>query len=154
MLETMDWHVSPPTKNCFYHQFLGLLPSNVSPITLDCIREITRLVFEIAICEYSFTKYFPSTIAFAGIMLAMDCIDESELPVWQRHCFLIRMVTIANMDSKAAALHQAIEEFRPYMCENRKLRDFIHTRIHFLCDDDNKMYFDQAMEVSPRQSYI
>jgi hypothetical protein len=127
LLETLGWNLHPPTSGCFLYQFLSLLPSRASDGVRQTITNITQRVNEIAVCQTEFSRYSPSTIAFAGMLISMELLDEDLLPISQRQCFLFQMASVAKMDSNAPELQQAMEELKPCMRENPKLMELLET---------------------------
>jgi hypothetical protein len=84
ILINLEWRVHPPTPMCFLRHFTRLIPATVSSSTSFMITEVSRFVAEISICLYKFVRYHPSMIAYASLCIAMDGMDESSLPQWQR----------------------------------------------------------------------
>jgi hypothetical protein len=161
LLKALNWNLHPPTSGCFLYQFLLLLPSRVSDSIRHTVTNITQCINEIAVCQNQFSRFSPSTIAFAGMLISMELLDEEQLPVSQRQCFLFQMATVAKMDSDAPELHKAMEELKPYMKENKKLMELLETigvwsRICKLdsATDYRKLRIQEtiAAESSPRQT--
>lgn len=98
MLQTLKWQVHPPTPICFLRQFLRLMPASVSPLTRYTIAEVTRFISEISCCIYKFVKYPSSVVAYAGMIIAMQRIDETTLPHAQRLLIFRTMEEMANLD--------------------------------------------------------
>lgn len=162
LLEALNWNLHPPTSGCFLYQFLSLLPSRTSDGIRHTITNITQRVNEIAVCQTEISgRYSPSTIAFAGMLISMELLDEEQLPISQRQCFLFHMVTVAKMDSNAPELQQAMEELKPCMRENPKLMELLETIGVWsrICKLDSSAQYRKpqlketiAAESSPRQT--
>jgi hypothetical protein len=61
------------------------------------------------------------------MLISMELLDDDQLPISQRQYFLFQMATLANMDSNAPELHQAMDELKPCMRENPKLMELLET---------------------------
>jgi hypothetical protein len=165
LLQALNWNLHPPTSGCFLYQFLSLLPSRVSKGLIQTITNISQRINEIAVCETVFSRYSPSTIAFAGMLLSMELLDEVQLPISQRQCFLFQMKTVASMDCNAPELLEAMQQLKPYMRENPKLMELLETiggsaacnKLDANSTDSNRKPQPQdetaiAAESSPRQT--
>lgn len=127
MLTAFQWHVHPPTPVCFMRQFLRLLPSESTPVARYIIVEVTRFVSEISACLYKFVKYPASSMAFAAIIIAMERIDEVNLPLWQRHQFLYNVATTTGLESTSWDVLHAAEDLRISLDNNVNLQDLMRT---------------------------
>ena len=87
MLNALKWQVHPPSPICFLRQFLRLLPPTVAPLARYVVAEVTRFISEISVCLYKFVDCPSSLVAYAGMLIAMEIIDEATLPLWQRQGF-------------------------------------------------------------------
>ena len=161
MLIALNYYTHPPTSGCFLHSFLELLPRQTLPSTRSALEKITLLLAEVAVCQDQFRRYMPSTIAFAGMAVAMELFNDDEFPVWQRQHFLFKMATVAKMNSNATDFEEAIEDLQPYLTEHAKLRDLVLTigsyNRHTKIDPSDYYVKTQAIQhssASPRQSAI
>lgn len=127
MLRALDWHVHPPTPVCFLRQLLRLLPNSISPLTRYVIAEVTRFICEISVCLYKFVKYSPSAIAYAGMLIAMDRVDESSLPSWERQEIMSRLQGIAGLYTHSPEVVQVLAELRQSLDNNMNLQELINT---------------------------
>jgi hypothetical protein len=127
MLTTLKWQVHPPTPVCFLRQFLRLLPVQVAPLTRYMIAEVTRFISEISVCLYKFVKFSPSVVAYAGMLIAMDRIDEATLPSWQRHQVFEMMYRIAGLDNKSYSVQDAIAQLYHSLEKNISLQELMNT---------------------------
>ena len=160
MLVALNWYTHPPTPGCFLQNFLLLLPRQTLPETRRSLEQITLLLAEIAVCQPEFRNYTPSTIAFAGMAVAIDLFDDCELPVWQRHYFLFKMATVARMKSTSIELEDAVQDLQPYLAEHAKLRDLVlkigswNRQARLDSYDFEKTPSVQNSSASPRQSAV
>jgi len=101
ILESTNWRLHPPTADCFIRQYEELLPSTVSKTARSMIEQVTSLVAEVTLADHKYLCYKPSQIGYAAVLMSMELIDHEDFPVVQRQCFLMRMATIANMNSNS-----------------------------------------------------
>lgn len=134
MLKALNWHVHPPTPVCFLRQFLRLLPGSVIPLTRYLIAEVTRFISEISVCLYKFVKYPPSVIAYAGMLLAIERIDEATLPYWQRHQIFELMASVAGLHHNSPAVVDAVAQLHLSLERNISLQELMNT-IDAQCQD-------------------
>jgi hypothetical protein len=127
MLKAFNWHVHPPTPVCFMRQLLRLLPSESTPIGRYMIVEVTRFVSEIAACLYKFIKYPASSMALAGVVIAMERIDESTLPLLQRQQFLHNISAFTGLDSTSLEVMHVVKELRVSLDNNVNLQELMRT---------------------------
>jgi len=134
MLKALKWNVHPPTPVCFLRQFLRLLPSSVVPLTRYLIAEVTRFISEISVCLYKFVKYPPSVIAYAGMLLAIERIDSTTLPYWQRHQIFDLMSSIAGLKNTSDLVASAVAQLHLSLERNISLQELMNT-IDAQCQD-------------------
>lgn len=127
MLKAFKWHVHPPTPVCYMRQLLRLLPSETTPVARYIIVEVTRFISEISACLYKFVKYPPSSMAFAAIIIAIERIDETTLPLWQRHQFLFNVASSSGLESTSWEVLHAAEDLRISLDNNVNLQDLMRT---------------------------
>ena len=134
ILKALKWQVHPPTPVCYLRQYLRLLPSDVSPLARYIVGEVTRFIAEISVCIYKFVKYPPSVIAYAGMLIAMERIDESELHAWERERIYASMAQVAEMDHKSDQVVSAVAELHASLDKNVSIQELINT-IDAQCHD-------------------
>jgi hypothetical protein len=127
MLKAFRWHVHPPTPVCYMRQLLRLLPPETTPVARYIIVEVTRFISEISACLYKFVKYPASSMAFAAISIAMERIDDSTLPLWQRHQFLYNVASATGLESTSWEVLHAAEDLRISLDNNVNLQDLMRT---------------------------
>jgi hypothetical protein len=127
ILRALDWHVHPPTPVCFLRQFLRILPPSVNPLTRYMIAEVTRFISEISVCLYRFVKYPPSIIAYAGMLIAMERVDEVSLPIWQRQQIFSIMASGANLKHTSPEVMEAVTDLQVSLETNITLKDLMDT---------------------------
>ena len=134
MLKALNWHVHPPTPVCFLRQFLRLLPASVIPLTRYLIAEVTRFISEISVCLYKFVKYPPSVIAYAGMLLAIERIDDATLPYWQRQQIFELMASVAGLHHTSPPVVEAVTQLHVSLERNISLQELMNT-IDAQCQD-------------------
>lgn len=127
MLRSFKWLVHPPTPVCFMRQLLRMLPPETTPVARYIIVEVTRFISEISACLYKFIKYPASSMAFASIIIAIERIDDLNLPLWQRHQFLYNVATITGLESTSWDVLHAAEDLRISLDNNVNLQDLMRT---------------------------
>ena len=91
------------------------------------IAEVTRFVSEISVCLYRFVKYPPSIIAYAGMLIAMERVDEVSLPIWQRHQIFSIMASGAKLDHTSPEVIEAVNDLQVSLETNITLKDLMDT---------------------------
>jgi hypothetical protein len=127
MLSALKWQVHPPTPICFLRQFLRLLPPSVAPLTRYMIAEVTRFISEISVCLYKFVPYPSSAVAYAGMLMAMERIDEAILPHWQRQQILSTFSVAANLDHDSLLITEIVNRLHQSLEKNVSLQDLMDT---------------------------
>lgn len=127
MLSAFNWHVHPPTPVCFMRQLLRFLPQDTSPIARYVIVEVTRFISEIAACLYKFIRYPSSSMALAAIAIAMERVEESILPMWQRHQFIGNIKTYTGLEGLSTEVGQAVQDLRISLDNNVNLEELMRT---------------------------
>lgn len=72
MLQTLNWHVHPPTPVAFCRDLMGLVSTDISPVARHDVNELARFLTELSVCDYWFVTKRPSSIAIASIANAID----------------------------------------------------------------------------------
>jgi len=134
MLHALKWQVHPPTPVCFLRQFLRLLPTSVAPLTRYMIAEVTRFIAEISVCLYKFVKYPPSVVAYAGMIIAMERLDEATLPIWQRQQICSTISHVTQLDHLSTEIADCVEQLQSSLEKNISLQDLMNA-IDAQCHD-------------------
>lgn len=115
ILESLDWHVHPPSTYGFLRQYERLLPNSIGQTTRQMISDITALACEVTLTDHNYLTYNPSEVAYSILLMALEMIPHEDLPIIQRQCFLLRMASEAQMDCKNAAALEAFERLKSSM---------------------------------------
>jgi hypothetical protein len=127
MLNALKWQVHPPTPICFLRQFLRLLPASVTPLARYMVAEVTRFISEISVCLYKFVDCSSSAVAYAGILIAMERLDEATLPQGQRELIFQTMAVAAKLDHRAPLVVEIITRLQASLEKNVSLQDLMNT---------------------------
>lgn len=77
MLSAIQWRVNPPTAMSFVRMMMDLVPEDMLDASeREMIIELTRFQIEMSINEYQLCRFHSSTVAFAGILNAIESISE------------------------------------------------------------------------------
>eukprot|EP00586_Coscinodiscus_wailesii_P020388 CAMPEP_0172504634 /NCGR_PEP_ID=MMETSP1066-20121228/180438_1 /TAXON_ID=671091 /ORGANISM="Coscinodiscus wailesii, Strain CCMP2513" /LENGTH=295 /DNA_ID=CAMNT_0013280909 /DNA_START=69 /DNA_END=956 /DNA_ORIENTATION=- len=71
ILQTLSWHVHPPTPVSFVNHLLLL-----HPVKDTRLNDISRFLTELSVCDYFFVTRRPSSIALACILNAMEEVQS------------------------------------------------------------------------------
>ena len=126
MLNALKWQVHPPSPICFLRQFLRLLPPTVAPLARYVVAEVTRFISEISVCLYKFVDCPSSAVAYAGMLIAMERIDEATLPQWQRQLIYQNMLAV-GMDHRSAQVINIMTRLQVSLEKNISLQDLMNT---------------------------
>jgi hypothetical protein len=91
------------------------------------IAEVTRFISEIWVCLYRFVKYPPSIIAYAGMLIAMERVDEVSLPIWQRQQIFSVMASGANLKHTSPEVMEAVTDLQVSLETNITLKELMDT---------------------------
>lgn len=72
MLQSLKWHVHPPTPLAYCRDFMNLVSSEISPVARHDVNELARFMTELSVCDYWFVTKKPSSIALASLINAME----------------------------------------------------------------------------------
>ena len=127
LLKALDWYLHPPSTYCFLHQYEKLMPSSVSQVSRLMIASVTKLVSEITVCDQKYNKFPPSVAAYACILMAMEFIEGADLPIRQRHCFIMNMAFLAEIQSSSSLVLKVFEELKRSLDNSPKLQELIES---------------------------
>jgi hypothetical protein len=155
LFKTLSWKMNPVTVICCMDSYMKLMPApdeiySGSVIIMKRLRlghyvfyELSRYLVELAICINGITPYFetdhsgafinslaPSTVAYAGILLAMDMMTTSAITTESREIFHKRLAEAQHeMISTGDAFHSYAESymlFDPNRIEVLNIKNLIH----------------------------
>lgn len=85
-----------------------------------------RFIAEISVCLYRFVKYPPSTLAFAGMIIAMDRFDDASLSPVQLVEVYAAMARV-GMDAGSAIVQETISALRQSLENNASMNELFST---------------------------
>lgn len=155
LFKALGWKMNPVTVICCMDSYMKLMPKpdemySGSVMIMKRLRlgqhvlyELSRYLVELAICIHGITPYFetdhsgsfvnslaPSTVAYAGILLALDMMTTSAITTESREIFHHRLAEaqhemITREDALASDGHSYML-FDPNRMEVLKIKALIH----------------------------
>ena len=94
----LSWLVHPPTPLNFVRNFISILEESgcSSAVTIE-IKELTKFLTELSVCDYYFTTRKPSSTGLGALLTAFESFNEVALPCCIRHTFIKRVWSIDNI---------------------------------------------------------
>eukprot|EP00581_Thalassiosira_minuscula_P007342 CAMPEP_0183703522 /NCGR_PEP_ID=MMETSP0737-20130205/1238_1 /TAXON_ID=385413 /ORGANISM="Thalassiosira miniscula, Strain CCMP1093" /LENGTH=343 /DNA_ID=CAMNT_0025930291 /DNA_START=136 /DNA_END=1167 /DNA_ORIENTATION=+ len=113
MLQSLHWHVHPPTPYAFTGDLILLLSGDIHPRARHDVSELSRFLTELSVCDYWFVTKKPSSVALAAIINAMELQGPQRIDPRYKVEFLHRVVDlgldIAN-DSEIIECYERLRE--------------------------------------------
>ena len=125
ILNTLQWRLHPPTTCCFLRQYDRLIPSTVSSTARRMLADVTKLASELIVCEAQYNEFPASVLAYACMLMAMEFIEGVDLPIGQRHCLILNMATVAEIECSSSLVLKVFEELKRSLDESPKLQELI-----------------------------
>lgn len=72
MLQSLKWHVNPPTPFTFCRELMRLVSSEITPRVRHDVNELARFLAELSVCDYWFVTRKRSSIALAAIVNSLE----------------------------------------------------------------------------------
>jgi hypothetical protein len=72
ILNSLNWHIHPPTSMSFLSHLLLLLPPQVTDSSKEDIYALSRYITELSVCDSSFVEIYPSAVAFSAILNSLE----------------------------------------------------------------------------------
>lgn len=72
VLNSLNWHIHPPTSMSFLSHLLLLLPPQVTDSSKEDIYALSRYITELSVCDSSFMEIYPSAVAFSAILNSLE----------------------------------------------------------------------------------
>mmetsp|Transcript_9376 Transcript_9376/g.13960 ORF Transcript_9376/g.13960 Transcript_9376/m.13960 type:complete len:252 (-) Transcript_9376:12-767(-) len=81
ILRALSWHVHPPTALTAVKHFMLLLPEDACHMSIfHEIKELSRFLTELSVCDYFFVKQKATTIGLAALLSSIELIDGNWNP--------------------------------------------------------------------------
>ena len=107
MLATLQWKVHPTTPSTTVAYLLRLMPAPSTvpmrcrghyDLVLHVLNELARYLSELSICMASLTSdYLPSAVSYAAILVAMQMLTPTALPLQVREAFCATISRITDL---------------------------------------------------------
>ena len=94
MLQSLKWHVHPPTAFAFCRDFMRLVSGDISPRARHDVNELARFMTELSVCDYWFITKKPSSIALAALINAIELQGPRRVAPRYKVEFLHRVVEL------------------------------------------------------------
>ena len=107
ILESLSWLLHPPTSSCFVEHMLKLIGTYTDLYQVRRISALATFFTELSICDYYFTTQFPSTVAVAAILNAMEIFNLNEIPTISQDELLERISLVIDTHHRSQELIEA-----------------------------------------------
>ena len=94
MLQSLGWHVHPPTPLAFCRDFMRLVSGEIEPGPRHDVSELARFMTELSVCDYWFVTKKPSSIALASLVNAIELQGPHRVDPRYKVEFLTRVVDL------------------------------------------------------------
>lgn len=116
MLQSLKWHVHPPTPLAYCRDFMGLVSGDINPVARHDVNELARFMTELSVCDYWFVTKKPSSIALASLINAMELQGPRRIENRHKMEFLSRVadigMDITNDDEIVECYERLAEMYR------------------------------------------
>lgn len=94
ILQSLHWHVHPPTPYAFCGDLMLLVPEELPARARQDATELARFLTELSVCDYWFVDKKPSAIALAAIVNALELPGPRRVAPRHKVAFLHRVVDV------------------------------------------------------------
>ncbi|KAL9190090.1 hypothetical protein ACHAXT_007301 [Thalassiosira profunda] len=112
ILQSLGWHVHPPTSFAFVRDLVRLLPEDVAPAARHDVAELARFLTELSVCDYGLAKKRPSSVALACIVNAVELQGSRRVRPDHKDEFLRRVVELGLYEAGDPEIHECWEKIR------------------------------------------
>lgn len=107
ILRALSWHVHPPTSLTTVKHFMLLIPEHSCPPHIfHEIKELSRFLTELSVCDYFFVQKKATTIGLASLLVAIGFIGEGFITPSAHQSFLDSVRIVAGCDYNS---HEVLE---------------------------------------------
>ncbi len=92
MLQSLGWHLHPPTPLAFCRDFMKLVSGDIEHGPRHDVSELARFMTELSVCDYWFATKKPSSIALASLINAIELQGYRRVDPRYKVEFLTRVV--------------------------------------------------------------
>mmetsp|Transcript_7661 Transcript_7661/g.9449 ORF Transcript_7661/g.9449 Transcript_7661/m.9449 type:complete len:331 (-) Transcript_7661:163-1155(-) len=152
ILETLSYHLHPPTPTSFVGHFLRLLPPSTDPEVARSLSALACFFNELAVCDYCFTMDRSSTIALGSILNAMETLSVSELSLDSRAYFFKELSSIINLDCSSSEVNDVRKRLWDVyeQSEEFKVQDEMAVSFHNETRESKPIFMDTSSVLSPK----
>ncbi len=140
MLQSLKWHVHPPTPLAYCRDFMGLVSGEINPVARHDVNELARFLTELAVCDYWFVTKKPSSIALASLINAMELQGQCRIENRHKMEFLSRVAEIGmdiTNDDEIVECYERLSEMYKSGGYSPNLEDGSSTSNPLEDDDDD-----------------
>ena len=102
----------PPTPPSFVRNFIIILEiMGFSAAALE-IKESAGFFTELSVCDYYFTTRKASSTALGAVLIAVDDMSETILPLGSRHIFFQQVQIISRIDPFSVEVQECKKRLR------------------------------------------
>mmetsp|Transcript_30121 Transcript_30121/g.52151 ORF Transcript_30121/g.52151 Transcript_30121/m.52151 type:complete len:334 (-) Transcript_30121:391-1392(-) len=112
MLQSLHWHVHPPTPFAFCGDLMLLMPGDINPQLRRNVSEMSGFMTELSVCDYWFVTKKPSSVALAAIINAIELQGPSRIDPRYKVEFLHRVVDIGMDIANDSEIIECYERLR------------------------------------------
>ena len=155
MLQSLKWHVHPPTPLAYCRDFMGLVSGEINPVARHDVNELARFMTELSVCDYWFVTKKPSSIALASLINAMELQGPRRIENRHKMEFLSRVAEIGmdiTNDDEIVECYERLSEMYRSGGYSPNLEDGSSTSNPLEDDDEDDDDDDEG--TSPRDARV
>jgi hypothetical protein len=137
IMKGLDFHLHPPTANCFLQEFMKFLPRNILSKTRRKIEMESERLIQATVTHDEFAEFLPSVSAYAAMLLAMRGLSKDRISVSQIDRFILLVQAAAKLTSNSPGLLEVFQKLEPFM-EN--YQEFVGTRQNPPAKEESKRH--------------
>lgn len=124
ILDSLQWHIHPPSIYCFLRQYERLMPhdndgggANISSRGLD---EVTKLLSELMVMDENYVRFSSSILAYAAMLVAMEILHHDTINHSDYETFVHHVTTVANLKPEDPEVVEAIDQLQETLDQNHE----------------------------------
>jgi len=112
MLQSLKWHVHPPTPLTFCRDLMRLVSGEIRPRARHDVNELARFLSELSVCDYWFVSRKPSAVALAAVINSLELQGATKVDPRHKIEFLHRVVEVGMDIANDEEIIQCYERLR------------------------------------------
>mmetsp|Transcript_21103 Transcript_21103/g.38313 ORF Transcript_21103/g.38313 Transcript_21103/m.38313 type:complete len:352 (+) Transcript_21103:213-1268(+) len=112
MLQSLHWHVHPPTPFAFCRDLATLISRELPASAHHDVGELSRFMTELSVCDYWFVTKKPSSVALASIVNAIELQGHGRVDPRYKVEFLHRVVDVGMDIANDGEIIECYERLR------------------------------------------